>query len=57
MKTADGTVDGVGTVIGDARADYRNSSGYVLTGPEFLTVFYGATGRGDRHDRLHPAAR
>ena len=44
MKTADGTVDGVGTVIGDARADYRNSSGYVLTGPEFLTVFDGATG-------------
>jgi fibronectin type 3 domain-containing protein/lysophospholipase L1-like esterase len=44
MKTADGTVDGVGTVIGDARADYRNSSGYVLTGPEFLTVFNGATG-------------
>lgn len=44
LKTADGTVDGVGTVIGDARADYRNSSGYVLTGPEFLTVFEGATG-------------
>ncbi|WP_456846511.1 rhamnogalacturonan lyase family protein [Cellulomonas sp. P5_C6] len=44
MKTADGTVDGVGTVIGDPRADYRNSSGYVLTGPEFLTVFNGATG-------------
>ncbi len=44
MKTADGTVDAAGTVIGDARADYRNSSGYVLTGPEFLTVFDGATG-------------
>ena len=44
LKTADGTVDGLGTVIGDARADYRNSSGYVLTGPEFLTVFNGATG-------------
>ncbi|WP_421743165.1 fibronectin type III domain-containing protein [Cellulomonas sp.] len=44
LKTADGTVDGLGTVIGDARADYRNSSGYVLTGPEFLTVFHGATG-------------
>nr|WP_082495208.1 SGNH/GDSL hydrolase family protein [Cellulomonas sp. Leaf334] len=44
MKTADGTVDGAGTVIGDARADYRNSGGYVLTGPEFLTVFSGATG-------------
>ncbi|BBE21441.1 hypothetical protein MN0502_03240 [Arthrobacter sp. MN05-02] len=44
MKTADGTVDGAGTVIGSATADYRNSSGYVLTGPEFLTVFDGETG-------------
>jgi hypothetical protein len=44
MKTADGTTDAAGTVIGDARADYRNSSGYVLTGPEYLTVFDGATG-------------
>ncbi|WP_189349738.1 rhamnogalacturonan lyase family protein [Zhihengliuella salsuginis] len=44
MKTADGTVDGAGTVIGDSRADYRNSDGRVLTGPEYLTVFAGATG-------------
>ncbi|WP_306739667.1 fibronectin type III domain-containing protein [Arthrobacter sp. B0490] len=44
MKTADGTVDGPGTVIGDAAADHRNSSGYVLSGPEYLTVFDGATG-------------
>ncbi|HEX7317233.1 MAG TPA: Ig-like domain-containing protein [Pyrinomonadaceae bacterium] len=43
-KTADATVDGVGTVIGSASADYRNSSGYVLSGPEFLTVFNGLTG-------------
>src|SRR5215204_611818 len=43
-KTADGTVDGVGTLIGSATADYRNSSGYVLSGPEFLTVFNGLTG-------------
>jgi fibronectin type 3 domain-containing protein/lysophospholipase L1-like esterase len=43
-KTADGTVDGTGAVIGDARADHRNSSGYVLTGPEFLTVFDGGSG-------------
>jgi rhamnogalacturonan endolyase len=27
-KTADGTTDGTGTVIGDAGADYRTSSGY-----------------------------
>jgi rhamnogalacturonan endolyase len=44
-KTADGTTDGVGAVIGDALADYRNASGYVLDGPEFLTVFDGASGR------------
>ncbi|WP_162466059.1 RICIN domain-containing protein [Streptomyces taklimakanensis] len=44
MKTADATRDGRGTVIGDANADHRNSSGYVLTGPEYLTVFDGLTG-------------
>jgi hypothetical protein len=44
MKTADGTVDGKGTTIGSATADHRNSSGYVLSGPEFLTVFDGKTG-------------
>ena len=44
-KTADGTVDGVGTVIGDAAADWRNANGYVLAGPEFLTVFDGPDGR------------
>ncbi|MEW1720345.1 rhamnogalacturonan lyase [Streptomyces sp. NPDC093109] len=44
MKTADGTVDGTGRVIGNASADYRNSAGYVLDGPEFLTVFSGQTG-------------
>lgn len=43
-KTADGTVDGVGTVIGDPTADYRNPSGYILTGPEYLTIFNGQTG-------------
>jgi len=43
-KTADGTVDGQGTTIGSATADYRSSAGYILTGPEFLTVFNGQTG-------------
>ncbi|MVN78672.1 T9SS type A sorting domain-containing protein [Hymenobacter sp. HMF4947] len=43
-KTADGTVDGKGVVIGSAAADYRNTAGYILTGPEFLTVFNGRTG-------------
>jgi rhamnogalacturonan endolyase len=44
MKTADGTVDGTGAVIGNAAADFRNADGYVLAGPEFLTVFDGLTG-------------
>jgi rhamnogalacturonan endolyase len=44
-KTADGTVDGIGHTIGNAAADWRNSSGYVLDGPEFLTVFDGLAGR------------
>ena len=44
MKTADGTISGTGQVIGSASADHRNSGGYVLTGPEFLTVFNGRTG-------------
>ena len=44
-KTADGTVDGVGNVIGDADADHRIEGGYVLGGPEYLTVFDGQTGR------------
>lgn len=62
-KTADGTVDGKGKVIGDANADWRNPegtfltsldrngnerkqnvTGYVLKGPEYLTIFDGLTG-------------
>ncbi len=43
-KTADGTIDGTGKVIGDASKDYRNADGYVLAGPEYLTVFDGRTG-------------
>jgi len=51
-KTAPGTKDGTGKALslGAAAADddsqqYRNSDGYVLTGPEYLTVFEGATGK------------
>jgi hypothetical protein len=52
MKTADGTIDGTGTFIGDASADYRTltpANGYtrigmILAGPEYLTVFNGQTG-------------
>lgn len=44
-KTADGTIDGKGKVIGDENADYRNNKGRVLDGPEYLTVFDGRTGK------------
>ena len=44
-KTADGTVDGTGQPIGDPKADHRNPDGYVLAGPEYLTVFDGRTGK------------
>ncbi|MFA6884503.1 MAG: Ig-like domain-containing protein [Paludibacteraceae bacterium] len=47
-KTAPGTKDGKGTYVlmgsDDASKDYRNSSGYVLSGPEYLTMFNGETG-------------
>jgi len=44
VKTADGTRSGTGQVIGNASADHRNGEGYVLSGPEYLTVFRGDTG-------------
>jgi len=51
MKTAPGTRDASGEYLAtgpaaddDDDADYRNGDGYVLTGPEYLTVFDGLTG-------------
>ena len=48
-KTAPGTIDGQGNYVlmgtDSATADYRNSSGYILSGPEYLTIFEGTTGR------------
>ena len=48
-KTAEGTVFGDGTEIGDTdgdgRTDYRNERGTVLEGPEFLSVVDGMTGK------------
>lgn len=44
-KTADGTIDGVGNVIGNKDADYRNKDGFILEGDEFLTLFDGLTGK------------
>ncbi len=43
-KTADGTVDGTGRVIGDGTKNWVNDRGRILDGPEFLTVFKGETG-------------
>jgi len=50
-KTADGTVDGIGKVIGDSTKDWRNLDkqsgrlyGKILDGPEYFTIFSGRTG-------------
>jgi rhamnogalacturonan endolyase len=52
VKTAPGTKDGTGAYLSkgpaasdDDSAAYRNSDGYILTGPEYLTVFAGDTGK------------
>jgi hypothetical protein len=52
VKTAPGTKDGTGAYLsmGPAASDddsavYRNSSGYILTGPEYVSVFAGDTGK------------
>lgn len=50
-KTGDGTVDGTGKVLGDAKADWRTWEkespmyGKIVNGPEYLTVFEGSTGK------------
>ena len=44
VKTADGTIDGTGKAIGDKSKDYRDASGLVLKGSEYLTVFRGVDG-------------
>lgn len=43
-KTADGTIDGKGKVIGDSTKNWTDERGMILKGPEFLTVFNGRTG-------------
>ena len=50
VRTADGTIDGQGNVIGDADKDWRcteegSQYGRLLEGPEYLTVFEGTTGK------------
>lgn len=50
-KTADGSVDGQGNVIGDPDKDWRNLDrdsrfyGKIVEGPEYLTVFEGISGK------------
>jgi rhamnogalacturonan endolyase len=48
VKTAPGTLDGTGAPVllgSDAvDADYRNAAGYILQGPEYLSVFSGKSG-------------
>lgn len=55
-KTAPGSIDGNGDYVtaaatlsqikhADNTADYRNAKGRILSGPEYLTVFNGETGR------------
>lgn len=56
-KTSDGSIDGQGKVLGDAKADWRNKAedrpagiqgkffeGVVMQGPEYLSVFDGESG-------------
>ncbi len=49
-KTADGTIDGRGNVIGDRSKDWRikmegdRKNGRILQGPEYFTIFDGMTG-------------
>lgn len=56
-RSAPGSLDAAGTYVGGSAKwqggvrpafndtdDYRNTSGYILTGPEFLSVFDGLTG-------------
>ncbi len=44
-KTADGSKDGTGKTIGSAGKNYANGKGYILDGPEYLSLFDGQTGK------------
>lgn len=45
IKTADGTMDSAGNVVGDRTKDYRNKDGFIIEGPEYLSLVDGRTGR------------
>lgn len=44
VKTADGTTDYAGNVVGDKDADWRNADGFIIDGPEYLSLIDGRTG-------------
>jgi hypothetical protein len=67
FKTAPGSRDASGQPVAmtaerfhgplpefDPNAEYRNSAGYILTGPEFFTVFDGLSGRELMSASFHP---
>lgn len=43
-KTADGTRDGKGKIVGDSTKYWVNRFGRILEGPEYFTIFSGKTG-------------
>ncbi len=43
-KTADGSRDGLGKMIGDSTKNWVNNFGKIITGPEYFTIFSGKTG-------------
>jgi autotransporter-associated beta strand protein len=56
-KTAPGTKDGLGAYV-DGNASftvYTNSNGYILSGPEYFTIFDGLTGAKLAHTNYVPA--
>ena len=64
--TSDGSIDGLGAILGNATADHRGANGVVLAGPEYLTIFNGQTGAAlastlfvpQRHpDTLYPTSQ
>ena len=59
-RSADGTVDGTGRVLGNPRADWRSmdeaSATYsrIVVGPEFISVFEGSSGKELASSKLLP---
>ena len=45
LKTADGTIDNYGSIIGNNIIDNRNKDGFIIKGNEYLTLFDGTNGK------------